>query len=129
MAGLVCNQWLPINKKLWTDSFCLFMAGLDFAVFGAFVWLVDGVGWKRPMRPLAILGMNAITVYMVSEFGAELLDTVAWGGVSMKEHVYRAVFVPLGSPANASLLWALVFTGTMWVVAWVMWRRGWVVRV
>src|SRR5208283_3288299 len=29
-AGAICSYWLPINKKLWTDSFCLFMAGLDF---------------------------------------------------------------------------------------------------
>ena len=28
--GLICNTWLPINKKLWTSSFSLFMAGPGF---------------------------------------------------------------------------------------------------
>ena len=28
-AGLIVNIWLPINKKLWTASFALFMAGAD----------------------------------------------------------------------------------------------------
>ena len=25
-AGLICNTWLPIHKKLWTDSFTLFIS-------------------------------------------------------------------------------------------------------
>ena len=28
------SSWLPINKKLWTDSFTLFMGGLDFVNSG-----------------------------------------------------------------------------------------------
>ena len=132
-AGLLCNLWMPINKKLWTDSFCLFMAGLDFVVFAAFVKLVDGLGWRKPVRPLVILGMNAITVYMVSEFTAEILNTIRWqsasGPISLQRYIYHSVFVPLGSPANASLLYALAFTGAMYLVAWALYRRGWFLRV
>ena len=47
-AGLICTAWLPINKKLWTDSFSLFMAGLDFIVFAIFAWFIDGLGWHKP---------------------------------------------------------------------------------
>ena len=47
VAGLICTAWLPINKKLWTDSFSLFMAGLDFTVFAIFAWLIDGQGWRK----------------------------------------------------------------------------------
>ena len=75
-VGLVCNHWLPINKKLWTSSFALFMAGLDFVLFAGFAWLVDVLGWKQPVRPFVILGMNSIAVYMVSE----LLDTLLYMG-------------------------------------------------
>lgn len=46
-AGLIVNVWLPINKKLWTDSFALFMAGLDFVMFAMLLWFVDGRGYKR----------------------------------------------------------------------------------
>src|SRR5271166_4688330 len=55
-AGLISNVWLPINKKLWTSSFSLFMAGLDFVVFAICLWLVDGCGFKRAVKPLAIMG-------------------------------------------------------------------------
>ncbi len=132
-AGLVWNIWLPINKKLWTDSFCLFMAGLDFVVFAAFAWLIDGLGWHKPVRPLVILGMNAIAVYLASEFLAELLDGVHWtsGGraVSLQSYVYQTWFAPLASPANASLLYSVTYTLLMLAIAYVMYRRGWFLKV
>ncbi len=132
-AGLISNRWMPINKKLWTDSFCLFMAGLDFVVYALFVQLVDGIGWRRPVRPFVIFGMNAITVYMVSEFVAEILDAVrvpsATGPVSLQRYLYHTLFVPLGSPANAALLYSLAFTAAMFVVAYFMYRRSWFLRV
>jgi len=66
-VGLICNTWLPINKKLWTSSFSLFMGGMDFVIFAGFVWLIDGRGYQRYVRPLVIMGMNAIAVYLASE--------------------------------------------------------------
>ncbi len=132
-AGAICSYWLPINKKLWTDSFCLFMAGLDFVVFAMFAWLVDGLGWHKPVRPLAILGMNAIAVYMVSEGAAEALWNIRWnsaaGPVSLQRYLYHTLFAPLASPANASLLYSLAFTAAMFLVAYGMYRKGWFLRV
>jgi predicted acyltransferase len=123
-AGLIVNIWMPINKKIWTDSFCLFMAGLDFTVYAVFVWLVDGHGWRAAVKPFAILGMNAIAIYMISEFAAELLSALHWKGP-----IYRTIFVPLASPPNASLLFSLAFVASMWVIAFVMYRQRWFVRV
>ena len=132
-AGWICALWMPINKKLWTDSFCLFMAGLDFLVYAGFAWLIDGLGWRKPVKPLVILGMNAITIYMVSEFAAEILDAIRWttagGPVSLQRYLYHSLFSPLGSPPNASLLYSLAFTGAMFLVAYAMYRRGWFLRV
>ena len=51
-------------------------AGLDFVVFAICLWLVDGRGFKRAGKPLAIMGMNAITVYMISELLDEALSVL-----------------------------------------------------
>jgi predicted acyltransferase len=123
-AGLVCDQWLPINKKLWTSSFAVFMAGLDFVLFAGFTWVVDGLGWKRALTPFVILGMNAIVVYMVSE----LLDAALWT-LRVREPIYRSVFAPLASPINASLLYALAYTVLMFAVAYAFYRRRWFIKV
>ena len=123
-AGLICDQWLPINKKLWTSSFTLFMSGLDFLIFAIFLWLVDGVGWKRAVKPLVILGMNAIAVYMASELLDEALS--AW---HLRGWIFTHVFAPLASPINASLLYAIAYVLLMYGIAYVMYRRGWFLRV
>ncbi|MDE3195403.1 MAG: DUF5009 domain-containing protein [Acidobacteriota bacterium] len=123
-AGLICSIWLPINKKLWTSSFSVFMAGLDFALLSLFLWLVDGMGFKRGLRPLIALGLNPITIYMISELLAELLDYTG-----IQASLYKHVFVPVASPYNASLLWALAYTGLMFAIGEVMYRKKLVVRV
>jgi predicted acyltransferase len=123
-AGLICDVWLPINKKLWTSSFALFMAGLDFVLFASFAWVVDVRGWQRPVRPLVVLGMNAIAVYMVSE-----LFEIQLRVMRLREPLYARVFAPLASPINASLLYALAYTLLMFVVAWMLYRRQWFLKV
>jgi predicted acyltransferase len=100
------------------------MAGLDFVIFAGFLWFVDRVGFRRPLRPLEILGMNAITVYMASEMVEEVLSWLGW-----REPIYRAVFVPLLSPYNASLAYAVSYMLAMYLIAYVMYRRGWFVKV
>jgi predicted acyltransferase len=125
MAGLICDHWLPINKKLWTSSFALFMAGLDFVIFAAFLWVMDYLGHRRWARPFEILGMNAIAIYIASEMVVELLEMAGW-----RDPIYRALFVPLpGSPDIASLAWAVSYTLVMLAIAWVMFRRRWFLKV
>ena len=132
-AGLICHTWLPINKKLWTSSFALFMAGLDFVIFAIMVWWVDIRGHARLMKPLVIMGMNAITVYLVSELLEVLLNAVHFsaGGhtITVREWLFETLFAPLASPVNASLLYAIAYTLLMYAVAYVMYRRRWFVRV
>lgn len=124
-AALIADHWMPINKKLWTTSFSMFMAGLDFVLFAICVWVVDGLGWRRPVRPLVVLGMNAIAVYMASE----MIESVLWS-FRWRESLYRSVFAALPmSPYNTSLAFALALLGLMFALAYVLHRRGWIVRV
>ena len=124
VTGLVWNVWLPINKKLWTDSFATFMAGLDFLVLGGFIWIVDERRHHKIVTPLLITGMNAITVYLASEFLAEILDAT-----SLHHNIYQRFFAPLASPMNASLLWALAYTAVMYLLAYLLYKRRWFVRI
>ena len=118
LAGLVCTHWLPINKKLWTPSFTLFMAGLDCVLFAGFAWLVDGLGWRRPVRPFVILGMNAIAIYIISKLLDSGLRILQW-----RAPIYGTLFAPIFSPINASLSYAVAYTLLMFVIAWVMCTR------
>jgi len=122
-VGLILDIWLPINKKLWTDSFTIFMAGLDFVLLAAFVWIVDHLGYQRFVKPFVIMGMNAITLYMISEFGAELLDMANLHG-----KIYN-FFLSMASPVNASLLYSVAFMLSIYVIGYVMYRRRWFLKI
>ncbi|MGA3238985.1 MAG: heparan-alpha-glucosaminide N-acetyltransferase domain-containing protein [Bryobacteraceae bacterium] len=129
--GLICDIWLPINKKLWTSSFTLFMAGMDFVIFAGFVWLIDGRGYRRIARPLAIMGMNAIAVYMASELVEEALGLIHVAGPaspSVHAWIYQNLFAPLASARNASLAYAICYVLLMYAIAYGMYRKRWFLR-
>ncbi len=132
-VGLICNIWLPINKKLWTSSFSLFMAGMDFVLLAMFVWLIDHLGYQRYVKPLFVMGMNAIAIYMASELLDVTLGVIHWGAgenrTSLHEWLYETLFAPLASPINASLLWALSYTALMFGLAYFLYRRKWFLKV
>ncbi len=132
-AGLICDIWLPINKKLWTDSFTLFMAGLDFVMFAMSIWIVDQMGYKRATRPFVILGMNAIAVYMASELLDVILNAIHWGTgptqMSLRTWIYQTLFAPFASPVNASLLYAIAYVLLMYAIAYGMYRKKWFLKV
>jgi predicted acyltransferase len=131
--GLICDIWLPINKSLWTSSFSLFMAGLDFVLLAGFIYLIDDLGYKRLVQPFVVFGMNAIVIYMLSELLAIALGSIHWrtaaGTISLQSWLYDHCFAPLASPYNAALLWALAFVLLMYLAAYALYRRKWFIRV
>lgn len=132
--GALMNLALPINKNLWTSSYAVFMAGWAMAVLAGCHWLIDVRGWRRWATPLVIYGMNALAMFVLAGVLGKLLYLIKWNGadgkgVTLKAFIYQSVFVPLASPVNASLLYALSFVALTFVVAWVMWRRKWFVKV
>lgn len=122
-AGLLISNWMPLNKKLWTDSFSVLLAGIDFLVFGCFLWFADELKLGRYLKLFVIVGMNSIAVYLASELLAEVLNE------SWHEAIFNTVFAPYFSPQNASLAWALVFTGLLYLFAYVLYRRRWFWRI
>jgi predicted acyltransferase len=123
-SGLVLDAWFPINKSLWTPTFVLLMAGLDSLILGALIWIVDQRGWIAGFRPFQWLGANAIVIYLVSEFLVISLDAAGW-----RQLLYERLFATWASPINASLAFALVYTGLHVALAWWLWRRRIFVRV
>jgi len=127
-SGFIWHAWFPINKHLWTSSFVLLMAGLDFVLFGAILWLIDGAGYRRGLAPLVILGKNAIAVYMASELIDITLHAIPMGATSARVWLYQTFFAPLASPMNASLLYALSYMLLMLAIAYGLHRKGWFLR-
>jgi predicted acyltransferase len=72
----------------------------------------------KPFQPAMVMGMNAIALYMASEFIEITLHLLHW-----KTAIYQAVFVPLASPMNASLLYALTYVALHLALAYWLYAR------
>ena len=117
-SAYLLNTWMPINKKLWSDSFVLLMAGLDFLMLAAFLTVADVWGKKDIFKPFVIIGLNPITVYLVSEFADTLFNMLG-----CRTAIY-GFFTQFLAPVNASLLYALLYVGLMYAVAYILYKRG-----
>jgi len=132
--GSVMNRWLPINKNLWTSSYAVFMAGGAALTMACFYWLIEVRGYRRWATPCVIYGMNAIVMFVLAGVVGRLLTLIAWTGadgarITLKGFIYQGCFLPLASPINASLLFALAFVLAHFTVAWAMWRKRWFVKI
>ena len=125
VAGEVCNLWFPINKKLWTSSFVLLTAGLALLCLALCYWALDVKLWRgRWATPFLVFGMNPIAAYVFSEAISQVLSNLSTAsGTSWEDALYQNLFQPLGSPANASLLYALCFVLLCWGAMWVLYRK------
>jgi predicted acyltransferase len=112
LLGLVASMWMPINKNLWTSSYVLFTGGLAAACLAICYWICD-VGesalMKRVTEPFVALGRNAILLFVLSGLLAKTLIYLKWPdpSLSLGGWIYRSAFLPLASPYNASLLYAI----------------------
>ena len=132
LIGSVMAIWFPINKLLWSSSYVVFTAGVALEVLGVCYWLVDVRGFKKWTQPFLVLGSNAITSFFLSTFVALILDIVfvsvsspAGAAVreSLKSVIYNAVFAPLASSYNASMLYSIAYLLLWYGVMYMFYRK------
>ena len=132
---------MPINKSLWTPSYCFLMTGWALLLFSAFFWLLDvnphaalrdaAARWTRPFQ---IYGMNALFIFAFSGLLAKMFGYIKLAQpdgsqVALGRTLYAPIRdLPIGA-VNSSLLYALLFNACMFALAWGMWRKRWFVKV
>ncbi len=132
---------MPINKSLWTVSFCLWMTGWALLAFGVFYWLLDANPYAIVReragvwaKPFLIYGMNALFIFAFSGFVAKMLGFIKLAQPDGSQHSLGSTLyaplkaLPIGA-ANTSLLYAILFNACMFAIAYGMWRKRWFVKV
>ena len=128
LLGLLWDLAFAINKSLWTSSYVLFTGGLAAALLAACHWLLDlrasGIV-TRLSEPFVVLGRNAILLFVVSGLLAKTLIYVKWpdASTSLGRWIYTTAFLPLSSPRNASLLFALANLALLYALLAYLHRR------
>jgi predicted acyltransferase len=128
--------FMPINKSLWTTSYCIFMTGWALVLFAGFFWLMDATPSdetkKRAQvvfKPFNIYGMNALFIFALSGLIMKMAGFLTIGGRSLRVLMYVPFKALPLSPVNTSLLFAITFNLFMLAIAWGMWRKKWFVKV
>jgi predicted acyltransferase len=131
LLGLIMDNWLPINKMVWSSSYAVFMAGLALVVLACCYWILDVKGYRGWEKPFAIYGQNAITVFVLSGLIGRLTSFKLSGmDVSIKSWYYQTFFVSLfGDPMAASFAHSIAFMLFLYAIAYFMYRMKWFIKV
>lgn len=66
--GFWWGREFPVIKKIWTSSYVLVAGGYSALLLGTFYWIVDVKKWRAWCQPFVWIGMNPLTLYLVSNF-------------------------------------------------------------
>jgi len=133
VAGQLAHFIMPINKQLWTPSYVLFMCGLGGLFLAGCYWLIEVRGRAKWSRPFVMLGRNSLFIFWLSGFLVRNLllikFTTADGPKSLWNLLYLKSYAPLFSAINASLAFALTNVAFWLLVAWLLYRRRWFIKI
>jgi predicted acyltransferase len=136
-AGFIWGDWFgfPINKKLWTSSYTLYVGGWSMLILGLVMWTADVHGKAGPLTFFNVFGRNPLLAYITSEVGAVILFMVRVTGPdgqpqSAFDWLYQHTAVLFaGDTAAGSFLFAVGFMLINWLFAWVAYKRGVIIKV
>lgn len=98
-AGEIWSGTFPIIKNLWTSSFVLVAGGWSLLLLAAFYAVIDVLGWRRWAFVFVVIGVNAITIYVVPRFlDFNRIAQFFLGGVfSISDRLIPGDFLPVAS--------------------------------
>lgn len=113
VLGLAWSKWFPINKSLWSSSFVLVAGGISLTCFALFYLLIDVLGWNKWAFPLKVVGMNSITIYVLSAL-------VSFYAIA--NNLVGGLMRICGEPWDA-LIFAVAVFGLQWGVLYFLYKK------
>lgn len=110
--GLSFSPLVPINKWLWTSTYTLFTTGWSILGLLLFIMLVDGLGIRKPMFFLVVVGMNPLFVYCLEPVSGWIDKTLA---------IFTRGFSFIG-PLAPVAQWCAIFL-IIWYLAYWLYKR------
>jgi predicted acyltransferase len=120
MLGLTCVllAWLwsysfPIIKRIvWSSSYVTFACGWSLLLVALFYWVIDVKGYRRWAFPFVVIGMNAITIYLLADIvNFDHIAKLLVQGIENYAGPLRPMILPLG------------VVGVEWLLLWFLCRH------
>src|SRR5205807_802607 len=87
----------PVIKNLWTSSFVLVAGGWSLLLLALFYGVIDVLGYWRWSFFFIVIGVNAITIYVVPRFvDFQKLAAFFLDGLARESGLFAPVLLALG---------------------------------
>lgn len=132
LAGFCWDMVFPINKKIWTSSYVVYVNGLAIITIATMIYLVEVKKVKGFLGNFfEAFGKNPLFIFALSAF---LPKTAALfrsaDGITPWNWLYKNVLIHTpGAPENGSLLYAVCVIVFMWAIAWWMDKKKIYIKV
>ncbi len=112
--GWTWNLVYPVNKDLWTGSFSLVTIGCSLLFLGCFYLISDIWKWRGFTTLFAVIGCNAILVYMASSL-------VNWTYTS--KSLFGGIASVFSSADAGNLVIVIGVLAVQWIILHWLYRR------
>jgi predicted acyltransferase len=108
----------PIIKNIWTSSYALFAGGWSLLLLGLFYWVIDVLKFRAWAFFFAVIGANAILIYIAKEcVDFNKIADFFLGGVIKNSGSFQPVMA------------AIAVVAVQWVCLWFLYRKKIFLRV
>jgi predicted acyltransferase len=140
-AGFCWDMVFPINKKIWTSSYCIYTTGLALLTLSVLVYIIEFKNWRGWWsRFFDVFGKNPLFIFVLSGMLPRALaliripngisDTGKKIYTSPLPWFYDHICKPISSNLkNGSLLYAICMIMFMWLIVWWMDKKKIYVKV
>ncbi|HTS69394.1 MAG TPA: DUF5009 domain-containing protein [Terriglobia bacterium] len=118
IVGRLWSLQFPIIKNIWSSTFVLWAGGWSLLLLALFYWIIDVKGHQRWAFFFKVIGMNAITIYLVDRFfDFGIITDVFLHG--LRPHMGQI----------EPLIWSCSVVFTMWLFLYFLYRQKIFLRV
>jgi predicted acyltransferase len=127
--GLTWDLFFPINKKLWTSSYVLYVGGISIIFLAASIYVIEINNWRNGTGLFFAFGANSLFAYIFSEALVMItnnINVIGAGGktISVTSWIYETIFKPIGSGEFSSFLFAFSYMALCWLVCRFLYVRN-----
>ncbi len=129
LLGLLLDDWMPINKNLWSSSYVLYSAGWCGWLLAFFVYLLDVRKQSSLAFPLIVFGLNPLFIYILHWLLTLVYSKIPVANTNLYQSIYLWILQGDAPNQAASLLFAISQLFLLWGVCWLLYKRKIVIKL
>ena len=118
----------PLNKPIWSGSYVLWTAGLASLLYASLIWITDVNTITKWAVPFKIFGQNPLVCFVLSGMVMKIFMRIKIEDKNIYALAYTDFFQNLGDKFG-SLMQATSFCALIWLVTFLLDKKGWIIKV